>query len=55
MLVWVQKAIRISQQKKDVGICRFASANLLELLCNHGESSEDCLCGSRDGDDPLWG
>lgn len=27
---------------------------LLQFVCDHGESSEDAVCGAGDGDDPLW-
>lgn len=27
---------------------------LLQFVCDHGESSEDTVCGTSDGDDPLW-
>lgn len=26
---------------------------LLQFVCDHGESSEDTVCGAGDGDDPL--
>lgn len=29
-------------------------AYLLKLLCNHGEGSENSLCGASDGHDSLW-
>lgn len=27
---------------------------LLQFVRDHGESSEDTVCGAGDGDDPLW-
>ncbi len=27
---------------------------LFQFVCDHGESSEDAVCGAGDGDDPLW-
>lgn len=27
---------------------------LLQFVGDHGESSEDAVCGAGDGDDPLW-
>lgn len=36
-------------------MCIFAVAYLFELLCDHGKSSEDCLCGPCDGNYSLWG
>lgn len=32
----------------------YSYSYLLQFVCDHGESSEDAVCGAGDGDDPLW-
>lgn len=57
MLVLVQKVLHVSKKVflNSVTMCIFVVAYLLKLLCDHGKSSEDCLCGPCDGNYSLWG
>lgn len=37
-----------------LGLTLQAEGYLLEFVGDHGKSLEDGVCGSSDGDDPLW-